>query len=35
MKELLKKVVDGRDLTRAEAAKAMDIMLEAVRARRL
>lgn len=28
MKELLKKVVDGVDLTRAEAAKAMDIMLE-------
>ncbi len=28
MKELLKKVVDGHDLTRAEAAKAMDIMLE-------
>lgn len=28
MKELLKKVVDGVDLTRSEAAKAMDIMLE-------
>jgi anthranilate phosphoribosyltransferase len=28
MKELLKKVVDGQDLTREEAAKAMDIMLE-------
>ncbi len=28
MKELLKKVVDGKDLTREEAAKAMDIMLE-------
>lgn len=28
MKELLKKVVDGVDLTRDEAAKAMDIMLE-------
>lgn len=28
MKELLSKVVDGQDLTRAEAARAMDIMLE-------
>ncbi len=28
MKELLKKVVDGKDLTREEASRAMDIMLE-------
>lgn len=28
MRELLKKVVDGQDLTRAEAARAMDMMLE-------
>ncbi len=28
MKELLKKVVDGNNLTRAEAARAMDMMLE-------
>ena len=28
MKELLKKVVDGADLTREEASRAMDIMLE-------
>ena len=28
MKELLKKVVEGENLTRAEAARAMDLMLE-------
>ena len=28
MKELLKKVTEGQNLTREEAAKAMDMMLE-------
>ena len=28
MKELVKKVVDGQNLTRSEAARAMDMMLE-------